>query len=752
MALRAAASYNRDDQVAPAAVLWTDGERLWEPLLPRLRDDLPLLTLGPFDPAVASGPAYWVRAQLRASDEPRETPIVYLPGVRRADLRAVEEAPRSLQPLAELQYRGVFWAHRNGRDWTPAAFMQSDEGGLDIEVGSDAASRDALQRTLLRLVDTPLDELRRDAPLRAAYFDALLNPDEVRSLLSWMDAPQTFCEAADANQWVAFRSLCRSRYGFDPESDGPVTAGHLLGTREGPWEVVWNRFREGVRGYRSIPDLLRRGRDVSSLDLFSPRDAWPQDNEEQESSLRDDLTALGNATRSQAVETIAALEETHGGRRTWVWSDLGRSPLAHALGHLATLAAETEQPVTGPTVAEIGAVYTGKGWRADRAFRDALAAVEGRADVDAVKAAANALYEPWLDAGSRALQDALRRESPPIEPPIQAESGACILFCDGLRYDLACELAHSVTARGRQADIAWRFAALPTVTPTAKPAIAPVRDTLAAGQDLDAAVRESGRRVTVEVLRRLLEDAGYQILRGQDTGDPSGKAWAEAGAIDARGHETGTAMVHQIPAQRREIAARIDGLLAAGWRQVTVITDHGWLLGPRPLPKATLPETLTMIRKGRCARLKPGAATDQQTVPWFWDPAVQIAVAPGITCFEAGKEYEHGGVSPQECIVPVIGVRAAPLPGTVITIEGVRWKGLRCGITVRGATRGEMVDIRTRPADPASSIVLAVKSPGPDGTVSLVVPDDANEGAMAMVVVSGEDGEILGQQTVQVGS
>ena len=56
----------------------------------------------------------------------------------------------------------------------------------------------------------------------------------------------------------------------------------------------------------------------------------------------------------------------------------------------------------------------------------------------------------------------------------------------------------------------------------------------------------------------------------------------------------------------------------------------------------------------------PGSRTAPQstspTVPWFWDPDVRIALAPGATCFEANKEYEHGGVSPQECIVPRLTV------------------------------------------------------------------------------------------------
>jgi hypothetical protein len=50
-ALQRAADYNRNDQVGPAAVLWTDKDRQWLSLLLVLRTRLPLLTYGDYDPS-----------------------------------------------------------------------------------------------------------------------------------------------------------------------------------------------------------------------------------------------------------------------------------------------------------------------------------------------------------------------------------------------------------------------------------------------------------------------------------------------------------------------------------------------------------------------------------------------------------------------------------------------------------------------------------------------------------------------------
>jgi hypothetical protein len=259
--------------------------------------------------------------------------------------------------------------------------------------------------------------------------------------------------------------------------------------------------------------------------------------------------------------------------------------------------------------------------------------------------------------------------------------------------------------------------------------------------------------VTADVLRRLVTERGHDVLRGEEIGDPARTGWTELGAIDAYGHEHGWRVATHLFPELRSIERRIETLLDAGWKRVVVVTDHGWLLLPGGLPKAELPLHLTDGRKGRCARLKSGAYTDQQTVPWYWDPGVQIAMAPGIACYETGNEYEHGGLSPQECVTPVLIVsREVAMTAQRVTIDIVRWKGLRCSITLSGAQPDVMVDLRTKPADSASSIADSPKSPRPDGTVSLLVPDDSREGEAAMIVITTPDGSILVQAPTVVGA
>ena len=90
-------------------------------------------------------------------------------------------------------------------------------------------------------------------------------------------------------------------------------------------------------------------------------------------------------------------------------------------------------------------------------------------------------------------------------------------------------------------------------------------------------------------------------------GDPSGKAWTEFGNLDTTGHNEGIGMARRIPELLSTLVQRVESLLEAGWKVVRVVTDHGWLLMPKGLPKTDLPKFLTATRWRRCAVVKPNA-------------------------------------------------------------------------------------------------------------------------------------------------
>jgi hypothetical protein len=250
-ALKKAATYNGNDMVAPAAVLWPDRSREWEAVVPELRRHLSVLTLGDYDPESLTGPAIWIRCMigrtLPQADWPEEvTPVIYLPGYSRTDLRAVEDCPEPIRTLAELQYRGVIWSQKNGRDWTLVAFLQSADGGLSIPVAGDSATTEALCRAAAALLAEPTERLRANAPLRAHFLNELLAPDLAKQLLRWMDEPERERTGLGLEAWQAFREQCRGELGFDPEKDGVLVAAEFLGNQEGSWVKVWEIGRAHV--------------------------------------------------------------------------------------------------------------------------------------------------------------------------------------------------------------------------------------------------------------------------------------------------------------------------------------------------------------------------------------------------------------------------------------------------------------------------------------------------------------------------
>ena len=94
----------------------------------------------------------------------------------------------------------------------------------------------------------------------------------------------------------------------------------------------------------------------------------PHDNALAEKILEQDLSTLSSLAPSEASKKVVALEERHRGRRDTLWARLGEATLACALEPLARLAAATEAPVAGDTLAAIAAVYAEDGWRVDAAL------------------------------------------------------------------------------------------------------------------------------------------------------------------------------------------------------------------------------------------------------------------------------------------------------------------------------------------------------------------------------------------------
>jgi len=104
--LLAAARYHAGVEEKPAAVLWTDADGQWQPVVKKLQERLPqLVAHGAYAAAKLTGPAVWLKCVVaRTIDlgfDKDAVPIVYLPNISRQTLRAAADCPPLLQPLVE---------------------------------------------------------------------------------------------------------------------------------------------------------------------------------------------------------------------------------------------------------------------------------------------------------------------------------------------------------------------------------------------------------------------------------------------------------------------------------------------------------------------------------------------------------------------------------------------------------------------------------------------------------------------------
>ncbi len=755
--LHNAAVYNQHDVAAPSVILWTDGPRLWEPVASRIGECLErFYILGP-EVSGRTGPSTWIRYQLSSNAEKNSVPIVYLPGIPRQAFRSPSGFPEEARHLFALQFLGQFWTQLNGKDWTPAAMMSSEDGGLGLDLAKDSATVHALESQLSGVLETPVRNFQGKR-LEAADFNTLSVSDPAGMLLRWVAEPEKAKAEWPAERLMAFKQICQQQYHFNPDSDGRLGAAEKLVAGGGPWEGLWTRFEEAPASYRSVRDALAM---VEPNDLFgSTSMRLPRTNQEGEDRLRKDLMALANKPWQDALGQLVKLANEHRQRAASIWAQLGEASLAGAATCLGRMARAIQQGLPGTDWNSLAQSYLATGWQVDAEARRSFAAVRSKTDMDAVTAALRAAYLPWLEQqANRVSAWASDYPNPSTASALQlaAEPGTVYLFVDGLRADIALELAVSLEGSGVSATTAISWSPLPSVTATAKPGWMPLAEALCGDQlseKFEPQLAGEGKALTTDAFRTRLTQLGILWFSGAETGDPSGAGWTETADFDARGHDEGAKLAWRIDEELQVVRHRTAELLQSGWKKVVVITDHGWLWLPGGLPKTELPAHLTASKWGRCAAPQDGAKHSLPTAPWFWANQHHVVLAPGVTAFRNNVEYSHGGLTIQEVLTLMIAVGdSKQINFGNVAILSRRWTGLRLNVEVKGAGPDFHIDVRTKAADAATSLLgkaatkQAVRA---DGKASLIVADDDYAGAAAtLVLLHGE--QVVAKSPVIVG-
>ena len=764
--LRAAAQHNRNTLAPPEVILWPDPERQWESILPALQKKMPeLLVLGDYDPEGRQGPVIWIKTlvsgALGGGEIPKGSiPVIYLPGLGKHQLKRLGEAELEMQPLLEYYYTGNIWQHRNGKEWTVSAFLQNTEEGMGLNLAQDQATRDAIL-TCLPLIFEDAQLAFPDQPLNAAYFRSLLFPNLVQAILSWLNEGEIYLERLPKEKAEIFAVICQEEYGFEPKEALRQEAAGKLGSQKNNWRYIWDYFAIAPSKFPVVQDLLRKAKpaDLGSGMFALPEDSWPQVNEKEEDLLRNGLDLLKSKELTEVPFALEDLELRHARRRSWVWAELGKAPLANALPHLLDLARYAVARFPFGTLEEMSSWYETEGYKVDQSARNALALLGSRKDHDTVAAVIRDLYLPWLEEVNSKFQGLVAGQSSSFTGGlVYEEQDRFILFVDALRFELGLELASKLRESGMDVEQRLQYCALPTLTATSKPAVSPIADQVSAESAfLDFRPQSlEGKDLTTANFRALLETSGYQYYVAGGPLAPNLKYWQAIGDIDSRGHDEGAKMVKRVGELFNQIIEAIENAFDNGFGRVRIVTDHGWLLVPGGLPKATLSKDLAATRWGRCAFIKDRAKTDFMQIPWRWNPGVFIAYAPGISHFKANEDYAHGGISLQECLVPNIIVNNLGETKATGRIKSIKWINLLCKVEVEGMEQDGLIDIRTKFSDPSSSKILpeelrekkgvAIK----DGKCTIMVEDSVEDQAVSVVLLN-KSGMILDKRFTNVG-
>ena len=600
-----------------------------------------LYALGPYAPEERQGPVIWLKCIIErslpdGSPPPGVVPILYLPNVSRQDLRAGGDCPAHLQPLIELQYRGAVWHQRNGRDWTVDAFLTSEDGvGLDI--ARDNRTRDAMLRALALLAPEPLAGLR-GRRLEADDFDRLAIGDPVRDLLSWMSD----------NGWH-LRGAAIQIAGQPSKIFAGVNSVSIL-TRTEPKGPPMRCFTAAANGmtsggafamHRAFTQAYRLccARPARATCSASPTiPAGLDSTKSRRTGFARNSKPPSPCRMPRPATRSTKLDNEHKERRGWVWAQLGESPYAVALEPLGRLAKAAKTTLGGATAEAMAADYAAHGWRCDRAAMEALCRLKQGAENGLVTKVVRALYEPWLDRSARRFQELM--SAPGVDPhkltaAVAAERDACVLFADGLRFDVGAILQERLEAQGLRVRMSHRIAPIPTVTATAKPVASPAHGSCsgkADAEDFAPVITSSNQPAKASRLRDAMARAGVEIL-DQDQSKMAvsgeGGGWTETGKLDALGHSLEALLVRQIDPEIDSLLDRISGLLNAGWSRVRVVTDHGWLLLPGGLPKVELSPHLVATKWSRCAAVKGGSTPNIPDLPLVLEPRAAHRFAAG---------------------------------------------------------------------------------------------------------------------------
>lgn len=707
-------------------ILWFDPTGEWRELLPHLEPHLPRLIM-------AQGQLR-VRYEL-AKRAPGECVVVYIPAEKERMLylhpffhtakcfqHSIEqvladtgvklpEDPKQMQQLRPLLSTLVSDSVGKGR-----IFWE----GLNLETALHRLMPD-FEEALLRLLATPrrtLLELQQRASAQPLFKRVALQ--------FGVESPEPGAEEAWADRFTALLCLVEVRAAAPKASGFPFE--DIL-----PPRVHWDQCQNFLRKWQHH-DLFKTAfkQRTMALDVRYHLGAWAANlpletvgssflNVEQAlwQQMQDHLDSIPD--KAGAIAFVEDYRNVFLQRAASFWPREGEVPGWQALlGMSETLLkaqaalAEAEQQLTpAAMIARYAAVW----WQVDAAYRHFCTQLDRTgAQLDAAfkwtarvyREYLNALNERftslaaqeghWPPTGCALAGDLLWPGAPPTDKGLRA-----LVMVDALRYELAHALAERLSLGAAQ--VQARLSPVPSITTLGMAALLPGWEQFRVEYESDWVVRAPG---SSDNLARKDKRLAYLAARLGKTAVFDLNQWlatplnsldedmqwivVTSPAIDAAGEGIGAVALHTFDALLDRLEYGVRRLMAAGCTEITIATDHGFLLRGtvRETDKVNAREPGLLKKNARYAIARStvyaGAGGDWAALPHFpihgsdnlmaWFPR-------GASCFltPGPYNYMHGGIALQEVVIPVIQIRRTALERSVgVSLELVNGAEIRNAI------------------------------------------------------------------------
>jgi hypothetical protein len=476
-------------------------------------------------------------------------------------------------------------------------------------------------------------------------------------------------------------------------------------------ETALNRWKDDRRLRSAYAELMRQASaelgllvELSWHDTFMGIDTVPAYDE---LAFGEYLRRMESGSFGQAESLAIARVSSR-----WMADDTSQQAgqrwrVAQALAQLRHLLGSISEYKT-EGIAQLLARYGESDWEIDRAHRRLELSLLGLVDRDPLELAvrdARRAYDDWLDAYLRRFTAVAETEGLVFGELLQGQIHAAVVaprakhgpvayfMVDALRYELAQDLLDALRRQFDQATLELRPAVgvLPSITPVGMANLCPgAEDGLQlALEDEHLVVRIDGQEVMTPTQRvALLQAAHGKVadLRLDDIVRLTEQELAErvAGAnlvlvrsqeIDEQG-ETGKLNIglSGFDATVQQLSRAVARLAHHGLGQFVISADHGFLaltrdvgghmIIPKPGGRGEVHRRAFIGRGGTASDALLRLPLAKVGLPGDLD----VLVPRGLALIAAGgaRGFFHGGLSPQEIVIPVLSIELEPPKGSAV--------------------------------------------------------------------------------------